>query len=247
MRASEAGLELIVRFEGLRLKAYDDGFGTWTIGVGHTGADVHPGLVVSQQQAMDLLRGDVRGAESSVNELVAKPLNQCQFDALVSLVFNTGSAPLHGTLGTKLNAGDYDGAALEFARWNKANVNGQLAVSLGLVRRRAAETKMFCAAPVVHDLTHWLTNQEREWVTEFDTLIRQNETDDPQVAVLRDAMRRQCKVIWRLAQPHGEGGDGNGWHFRHRVERYRSLAMRTDHVPVLPATVEPAAPVTAGG
>ena len=244
MQISPAGLELIVRFEGLRLTAYDDGYGTWTIGCGHTGADVHPGLCITRARAMQLLAQDVRGAEGSIAQLVKAPLNQCQFDALTSLVFNAGSAPLHGTLGQKLNARDYAGAALEFAKWNKATVNGSLQVSLGLVRRRAAETKMFDAAPVVHDLTQWLTDQERAWVTEYDALLADDKRDPVRVQALRDAMRRDCKVIWRHAQPHANGGDGNGWHFRHRIERYLSLSARTDHVPAPPKGVAPVAAAT---
>ena len=231
MRTSEAGLELIVRFEGLRLAAYDDGYGTCTIGCGHTGPDVHLGLAITRAQAMELLRADVRGAEGELDRLVHKPLNQCQFDALVSLVFNAGALPLTSTLGAKLNAGDYAGAALEFAKWNKANVHGHLEVSAGLVRRRAAEEAMFRAEPTVHDLTRWLTTQEREWTTEYDALVHAGREGSPQGELLKREMTRQRKAIWRLAQPKDKGGDGNGWHFRHRVERYRSLALRTG-VPV---------------
>jgi lysozyme len=234
VQISPTGLELIVRFEGLRLAAYNDGFGTWTIGCGHTGPDVHPGLTCTRARAMELLARDVRGAEAAIASDIHVPLNQCQFDALTSLVFNSGSAPLQGTLGKKLDARDYAGAAKEFLRWNKANVNGRLEVSPGLARRREAEMQMFLASPAVHDVTQWLTTQERAWVTEYDQLAAENEQSSAQAKALRDAMRRQCKVIWRLAQPAAQGGDGNGWHFRHRVERYRSLALRTDHVPAAP-------------
>jgi lysozyme len=243
MHISPSGLELISRFEGLRLTAYDDGFGTWTIGYGHTGPDVHPGLTITRARALELLARDVRGAEACISGLVKVPLNQCQFDALTSLVFNSGSAPLHGTLGQKLNAGDYAGAAQEFLRWNKARVHGKLEVSLGLVRRRQAEMAMFGAQPIVHDVTQWLTPQEREWVTEYDELIADDKRDSERVQALRDAMRRQCKVIWRLAQPHAAGGDGNGWHYRHRVERYTSLSARTDHVPAPPRVTPVGIPV----
>jgi lysozyme len=247
MQISPTGLELIVRFEGLRLTAYDDGFGTWTIGCGHTGPDVHRGLSCTRPRAMQLLQQDVRGAEASIARLVHVPLNQCQFDALTSLVFNAGSGPLHGTLGQKLNARDYAGAAQEFLRWNKANVHGRLEVSLGLVRRREAEKTLFEAAPVVHDLTQWLTEQERAWVTEYDALIADDKRDPARVQAIREAMRRDCKVIWRHAQPHAQGGDGHGWHFRHRIERYLSLSARTDHVPPPPKAVAATVATGAGG
>jgi lysozyme len=227
MKTSSAGLELITRFEGVRLKAYDDGVGVWTIGVGHTGSDVHPGLAISMKRALELLRQDLAGAEAQVNQLVKRPLNQSQFDALVSLVFNTGPLPLHKTLGSCLNNGDFKGASSEFGKWCKATKNGQLITLEGLVRRRAAETQMFNAAPTVHDLTHWLNRNEKDWVTRYDALDDAGKGNSPEAHALQEKMRRQRKLIWRLAQPKAKGGDGNGWRFRHRVERYRSLKART--------------------
>lgn len=153
MHVSPTGLALIARFEGLRLNAYDDGSGTWTIGYGHTGPDVRPGLTITRERALELLAGDVREAEACVDALVHVPLAQCRFDALASLVFNTGPAPLRGTLGRKLNAGDYDGAADEFLRWDKVRVHGRLVRSPGLARRRRAETALFRAVPVTPPAT----------------------------------------------------------------------------------------------
>ena len=73
MRISDAGLELIIRFEGLRLEAYKDPVGIWTIGCGHTGADVQPGLKISRPRAMQLLREDVAEAEEHVRRNVRRP------------------------------------------------------------------------------------------------------------------------------------------------------------------------------
>lgn len=228
MKTSNAGLQLIMRFEGVRLKAYDDGVGVWTIGVGHTGHDVHPGLTISMKRALELLRGDLADAEAQVNQLVKRPLSQSQFDALVSLVFNTGAAPLRMTLGSCLNKGDFHGASSQFGKWCKATKNGQLITLQGLVRRRAAETQMFNAAPNnVHALTHWLNQNEKEWVTRYDELDDAGKGNSPEAHGLQEKMRRQRKLIWRLAQPKAKGGDGNGWHFRRRLERYRSLKART--------------------
>ena len=145
MKTSNAGVELIARFEGVRLKAYDDGVGVWTIGFGHTGPDVHPGLTITMKRARELLRQDLAGAEAAVNQTIKRPLSQSQFDALVSLVFNTGPLPLHKTLGSCLNNGDFGGASGEFPKWCKATKNGQLIVLEGLVRRRKAEREMFDA------------------------------------------------------------------------------------------------------
>ncbi|WP_337013686.1 lysozyme [Pantoea sp. AS142] len=141
MKISEHGLNLIKSFEGLRLQAYQCSAGVWTIGYGHT-AGVLPGDITDEVQADIFLRNDIAASESTVMRLVAVALNQHQFDALVSFVFNLGSGNFAAsTLLKKLNAGDYAGAAEEFSRWIHA---GGKPLS-GLVRRREAERKLFMA------------------------------------------------------------------------------------------------------
>ncbi|OQS41126.1 lysozyme [Chromobacterium haemolyticum] len=143
MKASNGGIKLIQGFEGLRLKAYQDSVGVWTIGYGHTGPDVTPGQVITQAQADALLARDLERFEAGVARLVKVPLNQNQFDALVCFSFNLGLGALQGsTLLRLLNAGDYAGAAVQFPRWNKAG-GKELP---GLTRRRAAEQSLFQAA-----------------------------------------------------------------------------------------------------
>lgn len=143
MRPSSAAYELIKEYEGLRLHAYQDSDGVWTIGWGHTG-DVQAGDVITAHQAEVLLAADVAVAEAAVRRLVTAPLTQGQFDALVSFVFNLGAGRLKGsTLLTKLNARDYAGAAAEFGRWTKGTVAGRKVTLPGLVKRRAAERAMF--------------------------------------------------------------------------------------------------------
>ncbi|MGR2678743.1 lysozyme [Chromobacterium haemolyticum] len=140
MKTSANGIKLIQQFEGLRLKAYQDAVGVWTIGYGHTGPDVTPGLVITQAQADALLARDLSRFESGVTRLVQVPLNQNQFDALVCFSFNLGLGALQGsTLLRLLNAGDYAGAAAQFPRWNKAGGK----VLPGLTRRRVAEQALF--------------------------------------------------------------------------------------------------------
>ena len=143
MQISKAGLDLIKQFEGLYLKAYRCPAGVPTIGYGHT-AGVAMGQTITQQQADDYLRRDVRQFERAVARLVSVPLTQGQFDALVSFAFNLGEGALaQSTLLRLLNAGDYAGAAAQFDRWNKAGGR----VLPGLVRRRAAERALFEARP----------------------------------------------------------------------------------------------------
>src|SRR5271166_29191 len=134
------GLQLTENFEGLRLTAYQDQVGVWTIGYGHTGPDVYAGLTISQNDATALLMHDVATAAACVNRLVTVPLTQDEFDALVDFVFNLGTqAFATSTLLRKLNAHDFNGAIAEFVKWDHAG--GQ--VVAGLLRRRMAEAQLF--------------------------------------------------------------------------------------------------------
>ena len=140
---SKNGLHLTEQFEGLRLTAYPDpgtGGAPWTIGYGHTGPDVHPGLTITQQQAENLLARDIQTASDAVNRLVKYELTQEEFDALVDFTYNCGAGNLQAsTLLKKINAGDMVGASKEFAKWNLANGH----VLQGLVKRRQEEMRLF--------------------------------------------------------------------------------------------------------
>lgn len=126
--------------EGLRLTAYLDGGGVWTIGYGHTGADVRGGLTIPLSEAERLLTRDLRVAEGHVNDAVKVKLTQNQFDALVSFVYNVGGGAFRSsTLLKLLNAGDYEGAANQLPRWNKDNGK----VVKGLTNRRHEERELF--------------------------------------------------------------------------------------------------------
>lgn len=136
--------QLIKKWEELRLVAYlPTPHDKWTIGWGHT-KGVKQGDEISREQAQMLFDSDVKWAVAAVNRDVNVRLTQTQFDALVSLVFNIGEANFkRSTLLKKLNRGDYEGAALEFPKWNKQRQNGKLVVLRGLVRRRAEEMEYF--------------------------------------------------------------------------------------------------------
>ncbi|WP_447781025.1 lysozyme [Pseudomonas plecoglossicida] len=142
MRTSQRGLSLIKSFEGLRLQAYQDSVGVWTIGYGTT-RGVKAGMKISKEQAERMLLNDVKRFEPEVQRLITVPLSQNQWDALMCFTYNLGAANLESsTLLRKLNAGDYAGAADQFCRWVKAGGK----VLPGLVRRRAAERDMFLEA-----------------------------------------------------------------------------------------------------
>ena len=139
MNISERGLDLIKHHEGLRLQAYQDSVGVWTIGYGHT-AGVKAGDVCTEEQADLWLHMDLHNAEVCIEKCVAVPLTQGEFDAICSFTFNLGCGALrNSTLLRKLNASDYDGAVAEFKKWDHAG-GKQLA---GLTKRRAAEADLF--------------------------------------------------------------------------------------------------------
>ncbi|HEH9405116.1 lysozyme [Aeromonas salmonicida] len=143
-RISVDGVAVAHYFESCKLQAYPDPGSKngepWTIGRGHTGSEVKPGLVWTQQQADAAFLVDIARFERDVLSLVKVPVNQGQFDALVLFSYNVGSKAFESsTLLRKLNAGDYDGAAVEFRRWNKNDGK----VMRGLTRRRAAEECLF--------------------------------------------------------------------------------------------------------
>ncbi|MBW4466488.1 MAG: lysozyme [Pegethrix bostrychoides GSE-TBD4-15B] len=133
------GLRLLKAFEGLRLNAYQDAVGVWTIGYGTT-SGVRPGMVITEAQAEELLKRDLNRFERAVSNLVNVPLTSAQFSALVSFAYNVGEGALGGsTLLRLLNQRDYRGAADQFLRWDKAG--GQTLA--GLTRRRRAERALF--------------------------------------------------------------------------------------------------------
>lgn len=139
MKTSEKGIALINEFEGCRLAAYQDSVGVWTVGFGHTKTAVN-GMRITQCEADRLLAADVAEHEVFIRKYVTAPINQNQFDALSSFVFNLGGGSLKSsTLLKKLNARDYKGAAAEFDRWCFA---GGVKLA-GLVRRRKAERELF--------------------------------------------------------------------------------------------------------
>jgi len=146
MAVSLFGIDLICGFEGKRLVAYDDGVGVWTIGFGTTiypnGTKVKKGDVCTESQAKEYMAHDLKKFELAVNGVVTVPLNQNQFDALVSLAYNIGTnAFKNSTLVKKLNAGDYRGAADQFDVW--VNAGGKR--MQGLVNRRAREKALYLA------------------------------------------------------------------------------------------------------
>ena len=146
MKISTAGIDLIKSFEGY-LKPRPDGSceaykcpaGVWTIGWGCT-EGVRPGMVWTKDQAEFALRRELAKFEAAVTRLVTVPINQNQYDALVSFAYNCGEGALaRSTILKRLNAGDVPGAAAAFGMWTK----GGRRVLPGLVKRRQREADLF--------------------------------------------------------------------------------------------------------
>lgn len=146
---SPAGIALIKEFEGFRAKLYNDSAGHCTIGYGTL---VHRGSCngsepaeylagISKERATDLLLQKVRQFEDAINDSVIVTLNQSQFDALVSFVYNIGAGAFRrSTLLRKVNANPAEqGIRAEFLRWVRAGGR----VLPGLVSRRERESEVY--------------------------------------------------------------------------------------------------------
>lgn len=157
---SEAAIKHLHAFEGFarlrpdgRVEAYPDpgtGGEPWTIGYGSTGADpfnggrIRKGTIWTREQAEQRFRDHLREFEDGVAKSLTNVASQGQFDAMVCLAYNIGLAAFGGsTLLRMHNAGDFDGAAKQFLRWNRAGGR----VMKGLTRRREAEAAMYRGKP----------------------------------------------------------------------------------------------------
>ena len=153
MKISKVGLDLIKSFEGCQLKAYRCPAGVWTIGWGTTepvnGTKPHEGMRITQSQADQLLVDHLQTYENAVNRL-GVPLNQNQFDALVSFCYNLGPGIFKGNLLNAIKSSQWSNVAAQMLLYNKARVNGKLTELKGLTRRRQAESELLLK-PYVKD------------------------------------------------------------------------------------------------
>ena len=139
MNTSQEGLDLIKKFEGCELTAYQDSVDVWTIGFGHT-KGVEEGDEITQDEAEEMLASELDEYEGYINDMVECDLEQCQFDALVAWVYNLGPTNLKSsTLRKRLNSNDLEDVPNQIKRWDKAGGK----VLAGLVRRREAESLLF--------------------------------------------------------------------------------------------------------
>jgi lysozyme len=143
LKTSNLGRNFIKQFENLRLKAYRDTPGIWTIGWGHT-KGVKEGDVIDELTAEIYFDQDLQPPEGVLNA-ESPLLLQTEFDALCSFAFNVGiSAFRKSTLFKCVYIGDSLTASKEFLKWNKTrDKDGKLIVLPGLTRRRKAESELF--------------------------------------------------------------------------------------------------------
>lgn len=142
MNISQKGIDLIKKFEGCRLTAYKPvPTERWyTIGYGRYSPSIKEGQKITQAQADQFLKEDVKKYSDAVNECVKVKINQHQHDALTSFCYNCGIGALQkSTLLKKVNAKDFKEAAEEFGEWIRGGGN----ILQGLVKRRAAEKALF--------------------------------------------------------------------------------------------------------
>ncbi|WP_254493435.1 lysozyme [Bartonella sp. B1099] len=150
MKISQEGFALIKQWEGLRLNAYKDAIGVWTIGYGHTNSAgkpfVHKGMTITEKQAEDLLCKDLSQFENAVERTVTVSLTDEQFAALVSFCYNVGTTAFcNSTLLKKLNNGEYEAVPAELQKWTKAGGKRLQ----GLVHRRVAEAGLWAKGAYV--------------------------------------------------------------------------------------------------
>jgi lysozyme len=226
MRASTHGVEFIASYEGFVDHPYRDSGGVWTIGYGHTGPGVSTMGKITRARGLELLALDVRSAEHAVNALGLR-LSQGQFDALVSFVFNCGAGTLEPSrsLGHALRQPGMGGVGAAMALYTH-DANGR--VQPGLVNRRAAEGTLF-GQRGANGPASWLTPKELQRCRELDRL-RKLATRTPaqqrRIGGLVGVLTAQRKLIWQTAQPKPRG-DGHGWEYGYRRQRYHSLLART--------------------
>ena len=132
------------------LKAYQDSGKRWTIGWGNTynyalNRPVQEGDTITIEQANQFLKKTVNLIKKDIKDIVKVTINNNQFNALISFVFNLGIGSLKSSTLLKLlnNGTDIKIVAAEFAKWNKIKINGKYVVSNGLVIRRKAESDLF--------------------------------------------------------------------------------------------------------
>jgi GH24 family phage-related lysozyme (muramidase) len=219
MKLGEAGKELIKSFEGCRLTAYKavPTEKYWTIGYGHYGPDVKPGMRITQAQADALFDQDIQKYVKYVNGLGLR-LNQNQFDALVSFCYNCGP----GNLRKLCNGKSLAQIAKDMLLYNKSGGK----VLNGLIRRRKAEYELF-VKPVEEELTVSQYNELKNEIAELKALLSKK-VDKPDNYHLEDPQFGQSE--WNEVTLEGYFDGTRPHNFMSRVEGAIVTKRITDNV-----------------
>ena len=140
MKISEKGINFIIKEEGEVLTAYKCAAGVWTIGVGHT-KNVTSKMKITKEKSQELLKADLQYFENAINTYIKVELEQCQFDALMSLAFNIGTGNFsRSTLVKKINSSaPIEEIEIEFKKWKY----GGGKILTGLKNRREREVRLY--------------------------------------------------------------------------------------------------------
>lgn len=137
---------LIIQFEGKKLKPYKDIGGMWTVGYGSTfnydeNRPVNETDIINEETALKWLKIVIAKKQAEIKKLVKVPINQNQLDSLTSLAYNIGSGAFkNSTLLKLLNSGSNKSlVADQFLLWNKVNKKP----IAGLTKRRKLEKELF--------------------------------------------------------------------------------------------------------
>lgn len=183
---NKRGLVLVKRFEGFYSEAYLCPAGVWTIGYGHT-RGVRRGQTVAEKEAEAMLQQDLAEAAQDVERLIAVPMTDNQFAALVSFVFNVGVGNFQAsTLRRKLNIGNYEEIPFELNRWVKATdpVSGKKRTLRGLVLGRAAEGGLWLTPDEAYETDATLAMPQR-----IDNVDPFEDTSVPNLAMVTGGMK----------------------------------------------------------
>lgn len=188
LKTSAAGLEFIAKWEGCILKAYRDIAGLRTIGIGHLilpGENFPDGVSITKEKALELLSRDLSKCEIAIKKCISVPLNQNQFDALVSFGFNCGTGVYSTSSACKsLNEGKYEKVPEFLLLWSKANVNGVMQTVKGLYNRRKSEGELFLK-PVLDAPPQALSDSDKAQIENWLSTSLQNSIDDAVADVRR--------------------------------------------------------------
>ena len=139
---SEKGLQLIKHYESLFLKTYYCPAHVLTIGWGHTGKDVSWGLIINENKAIILLKGDLKVFETYLNKNTKRILLQHEYDALVDFTYNVGFK-IDGIFRDAVNRGDIKLITFFLSKYIYARVKGRETILKGLQYRRNSEITLY--------------------------------------------------------------------------------------------------------